>query len=117
MTTLVFGNEAAPDVLIQPVDSHDLGFIEDEVKEIRRLAGEDFCLLAVRTDDWNRDLSPWQAPAVFGTEGFGGRGMRGERPEGFEGMGGQRPEGTEGQGRPEGMTPPEEAEKNSAAAQ
>ena len=26
-------------------------------------------------------------------EGFGGRGMRGERPEGFEGMGGQRPEG------------------------
>ena len=76
MTTLVFGNEAAPDVLIQPVDSHDLGFIEDEVKEIRRLAGEDFCLLAVRTDDWNRDLSPWQAPAVFGTEGFGGRADR-----------------------------------------
>ena len=26
-------------------------------------------------------------------EGFGGRGMRGERPEGFEGMDGQRPEG------------------------
>ena len=76
MTTLVFGNEAAPDVLIQPVDSHDLGFIEDEVKEIRRLAGEDFCLLAVRTDDWNRDLSPWQAPAVFGTESFGGRADR-----------------------------------------
>ena len=41
-------------------------------------------------------------------EGFGGRGMRGERPEGFEGMGGQRPEG---------MTPPEETDKNSAAAQ
>ena len=70
MTTLVFGNAAAPDVLVQPVDSHDLGFIEDEVKEIRRLAGEDFCLLAVKADDWNRDLSPWQAPAVFGTESF-----------------------------------------------
>ncbi len=76
MTAIVFGNEAAPDVLVQPVDSHDLGFIEDEVKEIRRLAGEDFCLLAVRTDDWNRDLSPWQAPAVFGTESFGGRADR-----------------------------------------
>ena len=76
MTAIVFGNEAAPDVLIQPVDSHDLGFIEDEVKEIRRLAGKDFCLLAVRTDDWNRDLSPWQASAVFGTEGFGGRADR-----------------------------------------
>ena len=76
MTAIVFGNEAAPDVLIQPVDSHDLGFIEDEVKEIRRLAEKDFCLLAVRTDDWNRDLSPWQAPAVFGTESFGGRADR-----------------------------------------
>lgn len=76
MTTLVFGNAAAPDVLVQPVDSHDLGFIEDEVKEIRRLAGDGFCLLAVKADDWNRDLSPWQAPAVFGPEGFGGRADR-----------------------------------------
>ena len=55
MTTLVFGNAAAPDVLVQPVDSHDLGFIEDEVKEIRRLAGDGFCLLAVKADDWNRE--------------------------------------------------------------
>ena len=23
-------------------------------------------------DDWNADLSPWQAPAVFGNEGFSG---------------------------------------------
>ena len=24
-------------------------------------------------EDWNRDLSPWEAPPVFGKEGFGGR--------------------------------------------
>ena len=53
-------------------------------------------------------------------EGFGGRGMRGERPEGFEGMDGQRPDGMtppEGMTPPDGVTPPEEADKNSAAAQ
>lgn len=29
-----------------------------------------FCLI----DNWNRDLSPWKAPAVFGKEDFGGEG-------------------------------------------
>ena len=71
METYLFGSESAPNVLIQPVDSHDLEGIENEVKTIRELTDADFRMIAVRVPDWNRDLSPWTAPAVFGKEGFG----------------------------------------------
>jgi hypothetical protein len=71
METYLFGNESAQNLLIQPVDSHDLEFIENEVRRIRELTDTDFCLAAVKVKDWNRDLSPWTAPAVFGKEGFG----------------------------------------------
>ena len=71
METYLFGNESAPNVLIQPVDSHDLEGIENEVRTIRELTKADFCLIAVKVENWNRDLSPWTAPAVFGNEGFG----------------------------------------------
>ena len=71
METYLFGSESAPNVLIQPVDSHDLEGIENEVKTIRELTDAGFRMIAVRVPDWNRDLSPWTAPAVFGKEGFG----------------------------------------------
>ena len=71
METYLFGTESAPNVLIQPVDSHDLEGIENEVKTIRELTNADFRMIAVRVPDWNRDLSPWTAPAVFGKESFG----------------------------------------------
>ncbi len=32
---------------------------------------DDFRLIAFRVGNWNRDLSPWEAPAVFGKESFG----------------------------------------------
>ena len=71
MTTFFFGNEKAPNVLIQAAGSHDPDAAEKEVKALRRLTSADFCLIAVQVADWNRDLSPWEAPAVFGKEGFG----------------------------------------------
>ena len=71
METYLFGNEPAPNILIQPVDSHDLEGIENEVRTIRELTEADFQLIAVKVESWNRDLSPWKAPAVFGNEGFG----------------------------------------------
>ena len=67
-----FGAPDAGAVLIQPVDEHDLAFIENEAEYIRQRAGTDFMLLALRVGDWNRDLSPWPAPAVFGKDDFGG---------------------------------------------
>ncbi|MBR6089453.1 MAG: hypothetical protein IKP86_05940, partial [Anaerolineaceae bacterium] len=39
---------------------------------IRKLTGDNFRLLTVKVERWNDDLSPWQAPPVFGDEGFGG---------------------------------------------
>ena len=71
METYLFGSESAPNVLIQPVDSHDLEGIENEVKTISELTNADFRMIAVRVPDWNRNLSPWTAPAVFGKESFG----------------------------------------------
>lgn len=70
MTT--YGNPDARVVLIQMVDDHDLGGMESEVAELRRLTDRDFCLMAIRVRRWNIDLSPWPAPAVFGREDFGG---------------------------------------------
>ena len=38
---------------------------------LQPLSGKAFHLLAVKADCWNHDLSPWSAPAVFGSEAFG----------------------------------------------
>lgn len=65
------GNPDASVVLIQPVDEHDLSFLGNEMAEIRRLSEQDFCLVTAKVESWNRDLSPWKAPAVFGKEDFG----------------------------------------------
>lgn len=67
-----FGNPQSDIVLIQPVDDHDLEGIENEFAEIKRECEKDFCLITVKINDWNNDLSPWKAPAIFGKDSFGG---------------------------------------------
>ena len=74
MTCFEYGDPSATIVLIQPVDEHDLAEIENELNLIRRMRSETFRLIAVRVNAWNRELSPWEAPAVFGKEPFGGSG-------------------------------------------
>ena len=66
-----YGNPSASTVLVQPIDDHDLGELKTEINEIRKQVQIDFQLIAVKVDDWNLDLSPWKAPAVFGNEDFG----------------------------------------------
>lgn len=66
-----YGNPAADIVLIQPVDEHDLEGIENEAAIIADDCGKEFRLIAVKINDWNKDLSPWEAPAVFGKKDFG----------------------------------------------
>ena len=69
-----FGNEQSNLILIQMVDRHSIKMIDSEVDLIRQLSGrDDFRLIACQVEDWNRDLSPWEAPPVFGKESFGGR--------------------------------------------
>lgn len=71
MEIFEYNNKTSSIVLVQPVDNHDLEGMENEIRTIRELAGTDFRLIAVKVDSWNRDLSPWPAPAVFGNESFG----------------------------------------------
>ena len=66
-----FGKPDADLILIQPSDEQDLSGMESEVSLIQEQAGRDFRLIALLVDDWNKDLSPWEAPSVFGKEPFG----------------------------------------------
>ncbi len=67
-----YGKRNADTVLIRPAGEHDAGLIENEVSMIREKTGADFKMTVFRVSDWNRDLSPWKAPAVFGEDDFGG---------------------------------------------
>lgn len=66
-----YGDKNAPIVLLQPVNEHGLGAVEREMALIRNHTSEDFRLIAFLIGDWNKDLSPWKAPAVFGNDDFG----------------------------------------------
>ncbi|MBP5489332.1 MAG: esterase [Lachnospiraceae bacterium] len=71
METYEYGPESALIVLIEPIGDHDPEGIEEEYNLIRQYTDKEFRLVTVKVDDWNRDLSPWKAPAVFGKEDFG----------------------------------------------
>ena len=71
-TSCGYGNPESSNILIQMVDDHDLAVIQNEIKNIKE-ATDDFYLIAIKVRDWNADLSPWKAPAVFGNEDFGDR--------------------------------------------
>ncbi len=72
MKIFEYNNINSSIVLVQPVDDHDMEGMENEIRTIRELSAADFHLVAVKVDNWNRDLSPWPAPAVFGNEDFEG---------------------------------------------
>ena len=58
-------------VIIQPVDDHNLQGLDEEVSWLNNHSMASYSLVAFRISDWNVELSPWQAPAVFGREDFG----------------------------------------------
>lgn len=72
MEVLEYGDRDAAVMLLQMVDDHDLETIENEVALIEEQTGTPFRLIACKVQDWNADLSPWAAPAVFGNQPFGG---------------------------------------------
>lgn len=69
----LYDTENPTNILIQAIDEHDLEVLDSEVLKIRELSNKKFALLAFLVDNWNDDLSPWDAPAVFGNENFGGK--------------------------------------------
>lgn len=67
----IYQSENASNCLIQPVDEHDLELLDNEVEVIKKLTDMPFILVAFLVEDWNMELSPWEAQAVFGKEHFG----------------------------------------------
>ena len=56
---------------------HQGGEVEHFWEALMELVPEqNFLLVAFQVEDWNRDFSPWEAPAAFGTEAFDGQGAR-----------------------------------------
>ncbi|MBQ3729270.1 MAG: hypothetical protein II903_07205 [Spirochaetales bacterium] len=63
-------NEASPLVVLNTFENEGAAVF----KAVRSLTDADFSLLEVSGMDWNRDLSPWEAPAVFKNDApFGGK--------------------------------------------
>ncbi|MCR5585738.1 MAG: esterase [Lachnospiraceae bacterium] len=71
MDVIEYGEKSSQVVLIQPVDENDLDVMESEFEIIKKSVKEDFLLRAFKVKNWNVDLSPWNAPAVFGKQAFG----------------------------------------------
>ena len=68
----IYQNGESDTLLIQAIDGHDLDVLDQEVEIIKqRVHGIPFTLAAFLVEDWNRELSPWEAPAVFGSVAFG----------------------------------------------
>ena len=64
--------QADPSILfLQPVDEHDEGLLDRQIEAIKG-AQLPFALAAFSIRDWNKELSPWEAPPVFGKQPFGG---------------------------------------------
>ena len=71
MEVFEYGNPNASLILLQMIGDHDIEMIDHEFDLIQKAVSDELCLIACKVDDWNRDLSPWKAPAVFKSESFG----------------------------------------------
>ena len=63
--------DAAKYLLIKLVDEHDIEVLDNEVAEIQKNTEKQFSLIAFKIEDWNNELSPWEAPPAFGNKSFG----------------------------------------------
>ena len=63
--------DTAKYLLIQPVDEHDIEVLDNEVAEILKNTDKQFSLIAFKIEDWNSELSPWEAPPAFRNKSFG----------------------------------------------
>ena len=72
METIYKGDKKAEICLILAADSQEDEFVKNVFSRIQKECPDvRLMMAAVLVDNWNRDLSPWKAPAVFGKEDFG----------------------------------------------
>ena len=67
----IYGEVHAEYLLLQMTGEHELQSIDSEVAAIAQSAHQ-FLFAAIPVESWNDALSPWEAPAVWGKESFGG---------------------------------------------
>lgn len=67
----IYRNGEPEAFLIQAVGEHDIDALDREAELITGSVHIPVALAAFQVCDWNRELSPWEAPAVFGEENFG----------------------------------------------
>ena len=70
----IYGEPHAEYLLLQMTGEHELQSMDSEVAAIAQSAHH-FLFAAIPVESWNDALSPWEAPAVWGTQGFGGNAM------------------------------------------
>ena len=70
-TCTIYKSEQPEYLLIQPIDEHDLEVLGNEVQTIQSLTKKSFTLVGFEIKDWQSELTPWAAPAVFGKIPFG----------------------------------------------
>ena len=68
----IYGAGCAEYLLLQMTDEHELQRMDNEVAAIAQGAAHPFLFAAVSVESWNDELSPWEAPVVWGKESFGG---------------------------------------------
>ena len=68
----IYGTDCAEYLLLQMTDEHELQNMDSEVEAIAQGSAHSFLFAAVLVKSWNDELSPWEAPAVWGKESFGG---------------------------------------------
>ena len=69
----IYGEAHAEYLLLQMTGEHELQSMDGEVAAIAQGAAHPFLLAAVPVESWNDALSLWEAPAVWGKQGFGGK--------------------------------------------
>ena len=67
----IYGRANAEYLLLQMTGEHELQSMESEVPAIAQSAHR-FLFAAIPVESWNDALSPWEAPAVWGKQDFGG---------------------------------------------
>ena len=69
---MLYGEPDAKIVLLEMADARDGFDMGEESALLRSMTDMPFCHAVVTVTDWDRELSPWPAPPVFGKVPFGG---------------------------------------------
>ena len=69
---ILYGEQNRDFCLIQPTDASDEEKLSSLLDNLSAFTDKTFCYRRVNIPDWNGEMSPWPAPAVFGDMDFSG---------------------------------------------